>query len=76
MNSNYAFEIVRKFFYLISTTKKKRDEYIVKVLLPEALIKICMRIHQCSKLVAESYLEKYNFTKPLEWTKFKSTLSI
>jgi len=39
----------------------KADEYIVKVLLPEALIKICMRIYQCSKEAAEEYLQKNNF---------------
>lgn len=38
----------------------KYDEYIVKVLLPEALIKICMRIYQCSKDSAEEYLKKNN----------------
>lgn len=38
----------------------KYDEYIVKVLLPEALIKICMRIYQCGKDSAEDYLAKNN----------------
>lgn len=38
----------------------KYDEYIVKVLLPEALIKICMRIYQCSKDAAEEFLKKNN----------------
>jgi len=33
------------------------NDYIVKVLMPEALIKICMRIYQCSKQAAEDYLE-------------------
>ena len=31
------------------------------MLLPEALIKICMRIYQCSKEAAEEYLQKNNF---------------
>ena len=39
----------------------KCDDYIIKVLLPEALIKICMRIYQCSKEAAEEYLQKNNF---------------
>lgn len=38
----------------------KYDEYIVKVLLPEALIKICMRVYQCGKNSAEEFLKKNN----------------
>ena len=38
----------------------KHDDYIVKVLLPEALIKICMRIYQCGKYSAEEFLLKNN----------------
>ncbi|CAF0748399.1 unnamed protein product [Brachionus calyciflorus] len=41
----------------------KYDEYIVKVLLPEALIKICMRVYQCSKGSAEEFLQKNNIKK-------------
>lgn len=39
----------------------KFDEYIVKVLLPEALIKMCMRIYQCGKEAAEEFLQRDNF---------------
>lgn len=45
---------------------KKLDEYIVKVALPEALIKICMRVYQCSKLAAEEYLKELNLDKKEE----------
>lgn len=41
----------------------KLDGYIVKVALPEALIKICMRIYQCSKDAAELYLKENNLDK-------------
>jgi hypothetical protein len=34
----------------------KLDDYIVKVLLPEGLIKITMRIYQCGKDLAENFL--------------------
>jgi len=40
------------------------NEYIVKVLLPEALIKICMRIYQCSKDAAEEFLQVNNQNRP------------
>jgi len=44
----------------------KCDEYIIKVLLPEALIKICMRIYQCSKEAAEDFLQHDNFKNNFE----------
>jgi hypothetical protein len=44
----------------------KLDEYIVKVMLPEALIKICMRVYQCSKDAAEEYLKKNNLKSKVE----------
>jgi len=49
----------------------KYDDYIVKVLLPEALIKICMRIHQCSKDDAEEFLQKCNTRNAVEFSEFK-----
>ena len=61
--------------YCIFVVVLKRDEYIVKVLLPEALIKICMRIHQCSKSLAESYLQKSDHSKPIDWSHFMKTAS-
>jgi hypothetical protein len=39
----------------------------VKVLLPEALIKICMRINQCSKEDAEDYLHKNDRKNPIDF---------
>ena len=44
----------------------KLDEYIVKVLLPEALIKICMQVYQCAKEPAEDYLKEINLKKNSE----------
>jgi hypothetical protein len=48
---------VRAFKSVFCQNHNRRDDYIVKVLLPESLIKICMRIHQCSKVKAEVFLE-------------------
>lgn len=48
--------------YIFCKKDFRYNEYIVKVLLPEALIKICMRIYQCGKDAAEEFL-KMNFDK-------------
>jgi hypothetical protein len=51
---------VKALQYIFCKKNHNLDEYIVKVLLPEALIKICMRVYQCSKLAAEEYLKRDN----------------
>jgi hypothetical protein len=52
--------VVRVLQPLFSTKNHNRDDYIVKVLMPEALIKICMRVYQCSKESAETFLLRDN----------------
>ena len=38
----------------------ENDKYIVEVLLPEALVKICMRVYKCSKEEVKEFLEHDN----------------
>ena len=35
----------------------QNDDYVEKVLLGEALTKICMRVRECSKPIAEQFLK-------------------
>lgn len=46
---------------------KRYVDYVCKVLLPESLIKICMRVFQCAKPEAEEYLHRNNLTKPIDF---------
>jgi hypothetical protein len=48
--------ILFQFILLFLNSNAKYVDYIIKVLLPEALIKITMRIYQCGKQAAEDYL--------------------
>ena len=56
---------------------KKVNDYIVQVLLAEALIKICMFVHKCSnKQMTESFLEVFNSSKNnIEWEIFQDNYS-
>lgn len=47
---------VRALQFVFCKKNHDLDEYIVKVLLPEALVKICMQVYKCSKAAAEDYL--------------------
>lgn len=66
--NNYTYDqymsAVRALQYVFCKKDSRYNEYIVKVLLPEALIKICMRIYQCSKDSAEEFLKKNNSKNP------------
>jgi hypothetical protein len=51
---------VKALQFIFCKKNNQLDEYIVKVLMPEALLKICMRVYQCSKQSAEDFLMRDN----------------
>ena len=46
--------------------------YLGKVMLPEALIKICMTVYRCQKEEAENYLQKNDRFKWIDFNEFKT----
>ncbi len=56
-------------FFLRIVFFSKYDDYLVKVLLPEALIKMCMRVYQCNKENAEEHLFYNDRDNPIEFVR-------
>ena len=54
-----------------TVTNHKLDEYIFKVLLPEALIKICMFMYESDKENAEEYLLNVRKDDRKDWNIYK-----